>query len=152
MNTILRSSLAVVLAFSVLFAAACNKSLLDRTIVAIDSAPVLIDTFNMSADAKQDLKVKFAAVGTGLKAYVADKSENKWSALLTAFDSLTQTGALIKDPTARQRVQAITYLVRVMFGISSSDTGMRGAVRPSPPDLDKIRKSDVDRLEQLLHP
>ena len=151
MKKIARGLVGLVLMFAVSFAALCDGvSKFDRVIAAVDAAPMLVATFNISAEDKAEWNRRFGAVSSAMRAYKESQTGDKWQAFLNAFAAVGDSG-IIKDETARARVNAIVAFVRVILGVPAPQPGLRMGTPPQP-NLKKITDSDVKKLEDLMKP
>lgn len=158
MKKILSTLLTIVLSVTLLTATlgfdSCpgGSSNFDRAVAALNTAPLLIDSFvNATPAQKEKLKGYFVDGVKALKAYKAVRSDENWSAFLSVLTTIADHQ--LSDVAGAARIRAIIGVVKVILGIGDVPlTHGMGAAQVSKPDLGNVKSADVKRLEELMKP
>jgi hypothetical protein len=124
---------------------ACGQSKLDRVVLALDAAPLVLSRFNLSGEDNERITDALRLASSKLREYRQNPTQEKWGVVIRTFLEFEESGTFkVSNADAQKWVNEVVEVSKSLMGIEGAESIRRVSARPV------MKDGDLKRLELLM--
>jgi hypothetical protein len=124
---------------------ACGQSKLDRVVLALDAAPLVLSRFNLSGEDNERITDALRLASSKLREYRQNPTQEKWGLVVETFLDLEARHVFrVSNSDAQKWIDEVVEVSKSLMGIEGAESIRRVSARPV------MRDGDLRRLELLM--